>query len=105
MEVKLQVSPKTGKKWRVTFPDGKRVDFGAAGMSDYTKHRDATRMRSYVKRHGGMGETWSKKGVKSAGFWSRWLLWSEPSLKGAIAYMNNRFGIKIKRARDGLRTK
>ena len=105
MEVRLSVSPKTAKKWRVIFPNGKRVDFGAAGMSDFTKHKTPSRMRSYVKRHGGMGETWGKKGLQTAGFWSRWLLWSKPSLKGAIAFMNNKFNIKIKRVRNGLREK
>lgn len=105
MEVLLRVSPKPEKKWRVTFPDGKSVDFGAAGMSDFTKHKTETRMRSYVKRHSGMGETWTKKGLKSAGFWSRWLLWSKPSLPEAIKFMNNKFNLKIKRVRNGLRTK
>ena len=105
MDVLLRVSPKREKKWRVTFPDGKSVNFGAAGMSDYTKHKNPVRMRSYIKRHSGMGETWSKKGLKTAGFWSRWLLWSKPSLSGAIRFMNTRFGLKIKRVRNGLRNK
>jgi hypothetical protein len=105
MEIKLGVSPKPDKKWRVTFPDMKHIDFGAAGMSDYTKHKDPVRMHRYVKRHSGMGETWGKRGLKSAGFWSRWLLWSKPSLGSAIKYMNTKFGIKIKRVRNGLRTK
>ena len=103
MEVRLRKSPNPKKKWRVTFPEGKSVDFGAAGMSDFTLHKNPIRMRSYVKRHSGMGETWSKKGLRTAGFWSRWLLWSKPSLNEAIKFMNNRFGLKIKRVRTGLR--
>jgi hypothetical protein len=105
MEVKLRVSPKSEKKWRVTFTDGKSVDFGAAGMSDYTKHKTYSRMRSYVKRHGGMGETWGKRGIRTAGFWSRWLLWSKPSLSQSIDYMKGRFGLRIKRVRSNLRIK
>ena len=105
MEVRLYTSPKPEKKWRVSFPDGKSVDFGAAGMSDFTKHKNPVRMRSYVKRHSGMGETWTKNGLKTAGFWSRWLLWSKPSLTQAIRFMNNKFKLKIKRVRTGLRRK
>jgi len=42
-----------------------------------------------------MGETWSKKGLRTAGFWSRWLLWSKPTLSGAKKFMEKKFNIKI----------
>ena len=78
-------SPKPEKKWRATFvDDGKHVDFGLSGYSDYTKHKDHARMLRYVQRHRGMHETWSYPGRFSAGFWSRWLLWSKPSMTGAL---------------------
>ena len=44
-------------------------------------------------------ETWTKKGINTPGFWSRWLLWNKPSLRASIKDMEARFGIKIKRAR------
>ena len=31
------------------------VHFGQAGASDYTRHKDATRMRRYITRHAGVG--------------------------------------------------
>jgi hypothetical protein len=41
------------KKFRVTLGDGRKVDFGGRGYTDYTKHKDPLRMRRYVQRHGG----------------------------------------------------
>lgn len=89
--VTLTRSPKPEKKYRVTFEDsGKHVDFGQRGYSDYTIHKDPKRMRRYIDRHARMGENWRVTGMNSAGFWSRWLLWSKPSLKAAIASVSRR---------------
>ena len=98
------------KKFVAIFPDGKKVRFGAAGASDYTIHRDPERMARYVKRHGGREtketeprkihkdmltvlrskkEDWSPKtGIFKAGFFSRWVLWSQPSLTKAVSQTN-----------------
>ena len=117
---KLIRSPKRGKKFRIVAPNGKSVDFGAKGYSDYTLHKDAFRMRSYVARHGGvmpkslkmeknvlrthskmskvrtsLKENWKKSGMKSAGFWSRWLLWSEPTIEEAKSLIESKFKIRI----------
>ena len=35
------------------------------------------------------------RAVRTAGFWSRWLLWSKPSMREAIALMLNRFNILV----------
>lgn len=93
MKVILRKSPKPMKKYRVTFPDGKSVDFGGAGYSDYTIHKDPVRMKRYLARHGRMGETWTKDGIRTAGFWSRWLLWSKPSIPEAKRVLSSRFGL------------
>jgi len=53
MRVIITRSPDTKKKFRATLDDGRTVDFGASGYSDYTKHKNPSRMRSYVLRHGG----------------------------------------------------
>jgi len=98
------------KKFAAVFPDGKTVKFGAAGASDYTIHKDPERMARYIKRHGGRPtketdlkkihadmltvtrskkEDWTAKtGVHKAGFFSRWVLWSEPSLPKAVRQTN-----------------
>jgi hypothetical protein len=78
--------------------DGKTVHFGAKGMSDYTKHKDSERKQRYIDRHA-RRESWSKSGLKTAGFWSRWLLWNKPSLSASIANIEQRFGIDIRRGR------
>lgn len=76
----------------------KTIHFGARGMSDYTKHKDAARKDRYKSRHAHR-ESWSRAGMKTAGFWSRWLLWNKPSLAASIANVQQRFGIRIVRRR------
>ena len=95
MKVLLRTSPKPQKKWRVTFENGTHVDFGQKGYSDFTLHKDPVRMKRYVTRHSGMGETWSRQGFHTAGFWSRWLLWSKPSLSGAKRLLKHKFQIRV----------
>lgn len=98
MTILLQKSPKTEKKYRVTFlENGKHVDFGQRGYSDYTIHKDKERMRRYINRHARMGENWGQSGKYSAGYWSRWLLWSRPSLKAAVDYLQKRLKQRILR--------
>jgi len=94
--VKLIKSPNPLKKWRVIFvPSKKHVDFGQKGYSDFTIHKDPLRMKRYLNRHSGMGETWESKGLETAGFWSRWLLWSKPSLESSKKFMSTKFKIKF----------
>lgn len=95
----------SGKKFTAIIDTGRsrpcRVSFGAVGYSDYTKHKDSARKSRYVSRHGRSksrsrgGETWSKSGLCTAGFWSRWLLWNKPSLAASKRDMASRFGIKF----------
>ena len=82
------------KKFRVTLENGRKVEFGAKGYSDFTLHKDPERMQRYLIRHK-RREDWSKKGINTAGFWSRWLLWSKPSLNGAIKLIENKFNVNI----------
>ena len=91
---KLMKSPRPDKKFRVILPDGRKIDFGAKGYSDYTIHKDKERMTRYIIRHQ-KRENWAKSGVATAGFWSRWVLWSEPSLRAAIRRTQTILGNKI----------
>lgn len=96
----LQKSSNPGKKYMVTIihNDGRRkkVHFGQAGASDYTKHKDKDRMKRYDDRHRS-SENWGKAGIDKAGFWSKNILWSEPSLDKAIRKTSSKFHITIKR--------
>jgi len=98
----LQKSTRSGKKWMVSTPSGKTVHFGSAGMSDYTKHKDPERKERYIARHAGTKsgktssrENWTKSGLNTAGFWSRWLLWGEPTIDKSVKNIENNFGIDI----------
>jgi len=120
MRVRVIRSPDPKKKFRAILENGKTVDFGARGYSDYTKHKTPSRMRSYVLRHGGQiprrviaerdpskiqnmmlnidrsdKEDWKLSGINGAGFWSRWYLWSFPDVKGVKTFMKKRFRIDI----------
>ena len=122
MNITLSNSPKRDKKFRVVLPNGKKVDFGQKGYSDFTIHGNPMRMRLYVRRHGGLipkttmderdpmkvtkkmlrvirsdKEKWGRSGLDTAGFWSRWLLWSDPSLDKARRIIEQKFNVIIKR--------
>ena len=66
----------------------KTTHFGAAGMSDYTKHKDPARKQRYMNRHRAT-EDWSKP--MTAGALSRFILWNKPSLKASISDYKKRF--------------
>lgn len=93
MKVTLIKSPRIQKKWRVVFNNKSHVDFGQVGYSDFTLHKDPKRMYRYLIRHS--KEDWSINSVNKAGFWSRWLLWSEPNLEKAKKLIYKKFKIKI----------
>jgi hypothetical protein len=90
----LAKSSRADKKYMV-YVDGKVTHFGATGYSDYTKHKDPERKQRYITRHQAR-ENWTKSGIHTAGFWSRWLLWEEPTLQESIKAIDRKFGVKIK---------
>ena len=89
----LEKSKLPGKKYRAIIGN-KTINFGAKTYSDYTLHKDKERMHRYVNRHKAR-ENWTKSGLKTAGFWSRWILWNKPSLRGSIRNTEDKFGIRI----------
>lgn len=93
----LAKSDRDGKKYMVDV-DGKVVHFGAEGYEDYTTHKDPERKKRYITRHKNK-ENWNKSGIKTAGFWSRWLLWGEPTISASIKAIENKFNVRIIRKR------
>ena len=91
----LQKSTHPDKKLMVTIGN-KTIHFGAKNYSDFTKHKDMSRMHRYSNRHRSR-ENWSKSGIKSAGFWSKWILWNKPGLLASIKDTEKRFNIRIQR--------
>ena len=84
----IKKSPIKGKKLRASFSDGTHTDFGFAGMSDFTKHKDRARMQRYISRHKSR-ENW--RNYKSRGSLSRYILWNKPSLRSSISDYKKRF--------------
>jgi len=91
--VYLSQSTKPDKKFMVKI-DRKTVHFGQKGASDYTKHKNLIRKKRYENRHIER-EDWSKEGIKTAGFWSKWILWNKPSLKESIIDTEKIFNLRI----------
>ena len=83
-------SDKPDKKYYIITNSEKKVYFGAAGMSDFTKHKDEARKQRYIDRHK-KNESWNNK--DTAGFWSRWLLWNKPTIKASYEDIKKRFKI------------
>ena len=94
-EICIQRSDKANKKYFVRVGN-KTIHFGDDRYSDFTKHHDNDRKQRYINRHKAR-EKWGKNGIKTAGFWSRWILWNKTSIKSSIRDTEKRFKIKIKR--------
>ena len=94
MEIIITRSKKKDKKFDAIIDGKKTVSFGSAGMSDYTKHKDAERKERYVNRHK-KNEDWSNP--KTAGFYAKHVLWNKPTLQASVADLNKKFnGLKVK---------
>lgn len=90
----LHRSDKKNKKYYVVGPNSKKkIYFGAAGYSDYTKNKSDIKRNAYIARHK-VNENFND--LNSAGAWSRWILWEKKSLNEAIKNMERKFNIVIK---------
>ncbi len=97
--VKIRPSRKSNKKYEaiiVTENTGEinTVHFGDNRYGDFTKTKDINKKRLYLTRHE-KNEDWSIDGIKSAGFWSRWILWNKTSVKKSVRDVNRRFSNEI----------
>ena len=90
MDVVITKSKKPDKKYDARIDGTKTVSFGQKGASDFTKHNDKDRKERYIDRHKARAY-WTKSGVKTAGFWSRHILWAKPTLKESIDDINKKF--------------
>lgn len=90
MNVSIQLSSRKNKRFQAIIYDNrdkiiKRVHFGSPNPTygTFIDHQDEQRKEAYIKRHA-PNEDWTKKGIETAGFWSRWFLWSKPNIKEAL---------------------
>ena len=87
----LKKSLKPAKKYDAVFirdDKEKTVSFGAAGMSDFTIHKDEARKERYLNRHR-KNEHWDKP--DTPGSLSRWILWNKKTLKASVRDYKKRF--------------
>ena len=93
--VTIKKSTNEKKKYMAIFYEGgkkkKTTHFGAAGQSDFTKHKDEARKQRYMNRHK-VNENWQNP--MSAGSLSRYILWNKTSLKDSIVDYKRRFHFK-----------
>jgi hypothetical protein len=95
--IQLLKSKVDGKKYTAIFYNDetrskiKTVHFGAAGMSDFTKHKDEERKQRYIARHSA-NENWND--YMTAGSLSRWILWNKPSVSASYNDYIKKFGLK-----------
>lgn len=95
MKVVIKKSTNPKKKYMAIFYEGNKkvrtTHFGAAGMSDFTKHRDPKRKQRYINRHK-KRENWDD--YMSAGSLSRYILWGETTLKKSIDEYKKKFKLQ-----------
>ena len=94
MEVVISKSTNKNKKFDFVV-DGKKISFGAVGYSDYTIHKDPERKERYITRHA-KREDWNKSGLKTAGYWSKHLLWNKDTLTKSINDISKKHNLNIK---------
>ena len=95
-EIIISKSKNKDKKYSAVIDGKKTIHFGAAGMSDFTKHKDPERKQRYLNRHK-KNENWSDP--TTAGFYATNILWNKPTLTESIKDTNKRFkniNIKLK---------
>jgi hypothetical protein len=91
--ISIKRSSKSGKKLMATFETNGRkkvIHFGAAGMSDYTRHHDKVRRNRYIFRH---LKDYRTGDPSRAGYLSMFVLWNKPSLQASIADYRRRLGV------------
>lgn len=87
------------KKWSITDPDKKTINFGQRGAMDFTMENMPLETREiqkkkYMVRHK-KNENWTDIDNATGAFWSKNLLWNQPSLQESIKDVEKKYGIKI----------
>lgn len=104
MKFRVSKSDKPGKKLKIIITDdterSKTIHIGERGAMDFTKWfavsptKALERRRAYDNRHQAR-ENWTRSGVKTAGFWAKFLLWNKPTLEASIRDVKSRFNLNV----------
>jgi hypothetical protein len=93
--ISFSESEKPEKKYKVVLSDNgrqKTIHFGSRGADDFTLTKDEEQKKRYIARHEAK-EDWTASGIKTAGFWARWILWNLTSVRSSLADVKKRFNL------------
>ena len=99
--VEVKPSAKKDKKIDVYKNNKLIASVGAKGYLDYPSYlqQDGKKIadehkKLYLERHR-KREDWSKNGIDTPGFWSRWLLWNKPTLEKSLEYILDKYKLIV----------
>lgn len=81
-------------KYYIYTLDGKIIKFGDINYDDYTTHKNDKRKLNYIKRHE-KNEKWDISGIDTPGFWSKNLLWDQPTLEESYKNIKKKYLSKL----------
>jgi hypothetical protein len=90
--MQLKESPRKTKRFRLVFDDASYVDFGADGARTFIDDRTQKERLAWIARHR-KDKGWDDP--KSGIYYSRFLLWTEPTLKKAVRALEKKMKKKI----------
>lgn len=90
----LKKSKRKNKRFVIIMPDkGHKHHFGSDIGKTFVDGRTQSERENWIKRHS-VNKNWNNK--HSGIYYSRYLLWSEPTLKEAIKKLEKLLDVKIK---------
>jgi len=90
MDIVISPSTKKNKKYKAVINNDKTIHFGSSAHSDFTRHKDTERKERYIARHK-KNEDWTKSGVDTAGYMSRWINWNMPTIEESVKDLNKKY--------------
>ena len=91
LTMRISASNLKTKRFRATFKDGTKVNFGSKGGNTLIDNATEKQKSAYLARHSKNNEDWND--YKSAGALSRHLLWKSKSLTTNIKEYKKRFNL------------
>lgn len=90
MDIVISPSTKKNKKYKAVINNDKTIHFGHTQYQDFTTHKDTERKERYIARHK-KNEDWTKTGVDTAGFMSRWITWNKDTIEKSVQDLNKKY--------------